>query len=306
MKFRVTVLAFIFLLAGYPMVEALTSEGTLVPASVGEEMTFSPAFRDTTTSGPLHDLPISVQDLISGEKPPNPPDDPCLPPLYKTWGELSLDYMDRDSERCANLKIVIDRSSFRLAIECEKPDGAIDEVYQSEVGLGDLHSPTPAGRFVINHIYCYPDVVFFSAKNERVPALYNGFFAPLLLCETGGRCRRYHELGIHGFQASAHPNRSSINQETTGAVSAGCIRVPDPCRLKQTLISKVGIGDLHKDDRGFYYWLQRPIQVDIVGDYPGEEEYLNLVNVFEKSLTQVQEGMRSLFDLFSRDNHYDD
>jgi len=44
-------------------------------------------------------------------------------------------------------QIVIDRSSFRLTIECEKPDGSLDEVYESEVGLGDLNSPTPAGRF---------------------------------------------------------------------------------------------------------------------------------------------------------------
>jgi len=295
-----------FLLAGYSIVDAFIYEGTLVPASVGEQITFSPAFKSMTNRGPLHDLPISVQDLISGEKLPTPPDDPCLPPLYKTWGEVSLDHMDRDSERCSNLKIVIDRSSFRLTIECEKPDGSLDEVYESEVGLGDLNSPTPAGRFLVNHIYCYPDVVFFSSKNERVPALYNGFFAPLLLCEPGGRCRRYHELGIHGFQPLAHPNPSSIRRETTGAVSAGCIRVPDPCRLKYTLISKVGIGDLHKDDRGFYYWLQHPIRVDIIGEYPGQEEYSNLVNLFEKSLNQVQEGMRSFLDLFSRDGSNDD
>jgi hypothetical protein len=305
MTFRL-ILCFTFLLAGYSIVDAFISEGTLVPASVGEQMTFSPAFKRITTRGPLHDLPISAQDLISGEKLPNPPDDPCLPPLYKSWAEVSLDHRDQDSRRCSNLKIVIDRSSFRLTIECEKPEGAVDEVYESEVGLGDLQSPTPAGRFVINHIYCYPDVVFFSSKSERIPALYNGFFAPLLLCEPGGRCRRYHELGIHGFQPSAHPNPSSIRRETTGAVSAGCIRVPDPCRLKHTLISRVGIGDLHKDDRGFYYWLQHPIQVDIIGEYPGQEEYLNFVNVFEKSLTQVQEGMRSLLDLFSRDGSNDD
>jgi hypothetical protein len=306
MKSRLIILCLMFLLAGYSIVDAFISEGTLVPGSVGEQITFSPGFKHITTRGPLHDLPISGQDLISGEKLPNPPDDPCLPPLYKTWGEVSLAHMDQNSERCSNLKIVIDRSSFRLAIECARPDGTVDEVYESEVGLGDLHSPTPAGRFVINHIYCYPDVVFFSSKNERVPSLYNGFFAPLLLCEPGGRCRRYNDLGIHGFQASAHPNPSSIRRETTGAVSAGCIRVPDPCRLKYTLISKVGIGDLHRDDRGFYYWLQHPIYVDIIGEYPGQEEYLNFVNLFEKSLTQVQEGMKNLFDLFGRDNNNND
>jgi len=285
------------------MASAFVSEGVLVPASVGDHVILSPDFKDIRTRGPLHDLPGSVQDLISGEKLPTPPDDPCLPPLYKHWGEFSLDHKDRDSERCSNLKIVIDRSAFRLTIECERTDGTPDEVYESEVGLGDPNSPTPAGRFLINHIYCYPDVVFFRSKNERIPSLYNGFFAPLLLCETGGRCRRYNELGIHGFQASAHPHASSINRETIGAVSAGCIRIPDPCRLKHTLISKVGVGDLHKDDRGFYYWLQHPVPVEIIGEYPGQEEYSNLVNLFEKSLNQVQEGMRSLLDLFSRDKN---
>ena len=248
--------------------DAFIYEGTLVPATVGEQITFSPAFKGITTRGPLHDLQISVQDLISGEKLPTPPDDPCLPPLYKTWGEVSLDHMDRDSERCSNLKIVIDRSSFRLTIECEKPDGSLDEVYESEVGLGDLNSPTPAGRFLVNHIYCYPDVVFFSSKNERVPAAGNGFFAPLLLCEPGGRCRRYHELGIHGFQPLAHPNPSSIRRETTAAVSAGCIRVPDPCRLKYTLISKVGIGDMHKDDRVFTIGSNIPYELILLVSIP--------------------------------------
>ncbi len=275
-----------------------TTEAVLLSPSVGRKIRSSPGSKDKNTQWP--DLPIADQDLISGEKLPNPPDDPCLPALYKNWQELSQDQMD--SERCSNLRMVIDRSDFKLKIECENGLGSIDEIYESEVGLGDLHSPTPAGQFVINHIYCYPDVVFFSSKNERIPALYNGFFAPLLLCEREGRCRRYHELGIHGFQASAHPNPSNINRETTGAVSAGCIRIPDPCRVKRVLISKVGIGDLHKNDRGFYYWLQRPVDVEIVGDYPGQEEYLNLVNLFEKSLSQVQEGMKGLLDLFGRDD----
>lgn len=295
---------FALFLTGHAMGEAGSSEGILVTAAVGEPIKYSPEFGYITTPGALPDLSISVQDLISGQKLPNPPDDPCLPPLYKDWRELSLDYVDRTSaQKCLGLKIIIDRSTFRLTMECEGADGAIDNVYETEVGLGDINSPTPVGRFVINHIYCYPDVVFFGSKNERIQALYNGFFAPLLLCEREGRCRRYHELGIHGFQASAYPHPSGINPETTGAVSAGCVRLPDPCRLKRTLISRVGIGDLHKDDRGFYYWLNRPVQVQIIGDYPGQEEYLNLVTIFEKSLSQVQEGVRGLLDLFSREGN---
>ncbi len=297
---------FALFLTGLAIGYAGSFQDILVPGVIGEQTKYGPGLTNITTQGPLQDLPISIQDLISGEKLPDPPDDPCLPPLYKDWRELSLDYMDRNpGQKCSGLKIVIDRSTFRLTMECEGSDGSFDEVYETDVGLGDMNSPTPAGRFVINHIYCYPDVVFFSSKNERIPSLYNGFFAPLLLCGREGRCQRYQELGIHGFQASAHPHPSGINPETTGAVSAGCIRVPDPCQLKRTLISRVGIGDLHKDDRGFYYWLNRPVQVQIIGDYPGQEEYLNLVSVFEKSLSQVQEGVRGLIDLFNRDNNDD-
>ncbi len=306
MKRRITIAEFcaLTLFLTTQVGAVVPSEGFLVPADVGEQVRYSPALKNITAPGPLPDLSISVQDLISGQKLPNPPDDPCLPPLYQDWRELSLDYMDKtQGQKCPTLKIIIDRSTFRLTLECEGSDGAIDDVYETEVGLGDINSPTPTGRFVINHIYCYPDVVFFNSKSERVPYLYNGFFAPLLLCEREGRCRRYQELGIHGFQASAYPNPSGINPDTTGAVSAGCIRLPDPCRLKRTLISRVGVGDLHKDDRGFYYWLNRPVQVQIIGDYPGQEEYLNLVTMFEKSLSQVQEGVRGLLDLFSRDGN---
>jgi hypothetical protein len=291
---------FTLIITAHAKGEIAPSEGILVTAAVGEPIKRSPELGYTTSSGPLPDLSTSLQDLISGQKLPNPPDDPCLPRLYKDWRELSLDYTDRiQGQKCQGLKIVIDRSTFRLTMECEGADGTIDDVYETEVGLGDIDSPTPAGQFIINHIYCYPDVVFFGSKNQRVPYLYNGFFAPLLLCEREGRCRRYHELGIHGFQASAYPHPSAINSETTGAVSSGCIRLPDPCQLKRILISRVGIGDLHKDDRGFYYWLNRPVQVQIIGDYPGQD----LVSVFEKSLSQVREGVRGLLDLFSSEGN---
>ena len=298
MKSRITIAGFCLFtlfLTEHVMGETGPTLGILMTAAVGEPMKYSPQLGCITPPGPLPDLSISVEDLISGQKLPNPPDDPCLPPLYKDWRELSLDSMDRiRGPKCSGLKIIIDRSTFRLTMECERADGTVDDVYETEVGLGDINSPTPAGQFVINHIYCYPDVVFFGSKNERVPYLYNGFFAPLLLCEGEGRCRRYHELGIHGFQASAYPHPSGINPDTTGAVSSGCIRLPDPCRLKRTLISRVGIGDLHKDDRGFYYWLNRPVQVQIIGDYPGQD----LVSVFEESLSQVQAGVRGILDLF--------
>ncbi len=97
-----------------------SSEGFLVPAAVGEPIKYSPEFGYITIPGALPDLSISVQDLISGQKLPKPPDDPCLPPLYKDWHELSLDYMDRTSGQSRlGLKIIIDRSTFRLTMESE-------------------------------------------------------------------------------------------------------------------------------------------------------------------------------------------
>jgi hypothetical protein len=293
-------LFFTFFLSGFWISASLASEGVLLPAVVGVKMREHSPSINKPDQASVHDLPALDEDLIAEEKLPGPPDDPCLPPLYKDWREFSLNYLDQHPEaKGSTFRIIIDRSTFRLTAECSRPDGSVDEVYESDVGLGDINSPTPAGQFVINHVYCYPDVMFFGWKNQRVPALYNGFFAPLLLCDEAGRCRRYRELGIHGFEPSARPDPRNIRPETSGAVSGGCIRLPDPCRLKYTLISMVGVGDLKKDDRGFYYWLKRPVEVLIVGEYPGGEEYFNVVSAFEKGLSHVQDGLRSFLDMFS-------
>jgi len=187
-------------------------------------------------------------------------------------------------------------------LEGVRKDGSVEEVYRTHVGLGDVNSPTPDGNFVINHIYCYPDVVFFTVSGDRVPGLYNGFFAPLLLCEDRKHCKRFRDLGIHGFQGSAarRHNVSVASMDTYGAISAGCIRVPDPCRLKSELIRLVGIGPVKTNDRGTYHWLAKPVEVVIAGRYPGTEDQMTLVSIFEQSLEQVHHGLKDLFGIFGR------
>jgi hypothetical protein len=231
------------------------------------------------------------------------PEDPCLPGLYKDWQEMSVDSQEREVRNgLSHCRITIDRSSFQLWLEAIRRDGSVDEIYRTHVGLGDVNSPTPEGNFVINHIYCYPDVVYFDASGKKVPGLYNGFFAPLLLCEDRKHCRRYHDLGIHGFQGSAarRHNVAVASLATYGAISAGCIRVSDPCRLKSELIRLVGIGPVKKDDRGTYHWLARPVEVVITGYYPGTEDQTTLASIFEQSLEQVHGGIKDLLSLFGR------
>jgi hypothetical protein len=183
-----------------------------------------------------------------------------------------------------------------------RKDGSADEIYSTHVGLGDLSSPTPEGDFVINHIYCYPDVLFFDASGERVPGLYNGFFAPLLSCDEHGRCKRFRELGIHGFHgASARAHNVRVSSTSAyGAISAGCVRVPDPCRLKSELIRLSGLGPIKRNDRGAYHWLSRPIDVIITGNYPGTEEPTTLVSIVQQGVEQVHDGLKNFFGIFGR------
>ncbi len=236
------------------------------------------------------------------EAPLCPPDDPCLPRLYKDWREFAED--NRSSQREGGFigaRITIDRANFILTLEGIARDGREDAVYRTHVGLGDFNTPTPAGRFIINHLYCYPDVVFFTVDSQQIPFLYKGFFAPILKCDRTGHCRRYRELGIHGFDASALPNLPKDARVIRyGAVSNGCIRVPDPCRLKKELIRLVGIGALRKNERGCYHWLKRPVEVVIEGDYPGtqDDEPLTLVSIFEQGVSQVQNGLKDLISVF--------
>ena len=236
----------------------------------------------------------------SSDKPPvEPPDDPCLPPLYKDWREFGADARPESVRASfAHVRVVIDRSTFELVVQGIGRDDSTQELYRTPVALGDLNSPTPAGQFLLNHIYCYPDVVFFdSVSAEKVPNLYRGFFAPMLLCDEAGRCERFRDLGIHGFDASAHPRPEGIVPATYGAVSGGCIRVPDPCKLKSELIRAVGVGPIKKNERGCYHWLNKPVEVVVTGYYPGTEP-LTIVSILEAGLHQVQSRLKGIFDVF--------
>ncbi len=245
----------------------------------------------STTSSP--ETPIA---------PPPPavvvaPSDPCLPGLYTNWQEFSQDDTDKQRSEFKWLRIYIDRLNFELVLDGLRKDDSIEEIYRTHVALGDVNSPTPEGRFIINHVYCYPDVVFFGTEPEPIPGLYNGFFAPLQICDEQGRCQRFRELGVHGFQASAIPPGRHISPDTVGAVSAGCIRVPDPCKFKKALIKAAGLNGLKQNDRGAYHWFKRPVEV-IIGDRHPDSDEPNLVSIFERGVTQVQEGLKSLLDVF--------
>lgn len=263
----------------------------------------SPASIGSSSTMPVEQSAHSVQQ--SGAAPESSAtnsadrlDDPCLPPLYKDWQEFSFDNQKNSHSKYAAFRIVIDRSSFQLFLEAIKSDGTVDELYRTHVGLGDVSSPTPEGLFLINHIYCYQDVMFFEQTGDKIPGLYNGFFAPLLSCDEKGRCNRFRDLGIHGFDASARPNARMTAADTYGAISAGCIRLPDPCRFKAEVIKSIGIGPLKKNDRGSYHWLNKPVQVAIVGNYPGVEDQATLVSVFQQGLEQIHEGIKNFFGIF--------
>ncbi len=191
-------------------------------------------------------------------------------------------------------QIIIDREEFKLVLEALRRDGSIEEVYTSRVALGDPKDLTPTGKFLINHVYCYPDVILYDDNEVRLPNVYKGFLAPLLICDEEGNCDRYQDLGIHGFDASAHPNRERIRPDTYGPVSHGCIRVPDPCGFKTALIRMAGVGPVKKNDRGCYHWLQKPVPVWIV------DRDSSVAALIKEGFLQVGRGIKSLLKVFTQ------
>jgi L,D-transpeptidase catalytic domain len=258
----------------------------------------SPAVPSTNSSD-SPDAPAPTSPVEAPAKPPEPPDDPCLPHLYKDWREVSLDNEQNGSHHeFAEFRIHIDRSNFELTFEGIHRDGSVKEIYRTHVGLGDIASPTPEGKFLINHVYCYPDVVYFDPSGRPFLDVYEGFFAPLLLCDEQGRCERHRDLGLHGYHHQGSSDPQVIQSSTYGAISAGCIRLPDPCGFKACLIRSVGIGPLKRNDRGSYHWLNKPVEVDIDADYPGGDEQLTLLSLIREGAAQVQDGLKSVLDIF--------
>jgi hypothetical protein len=250
-------------------------------------------------------VPYSIESQNAPEQPePGPvppalvaPNDSCLPQLYTNWQEFAQESRESRGFDFKTIRILIDRKRFELLVEGTTNNDRVYEIYRTFIALVDVHSPTPDGSFLINHVYCYPDVVFFDATGQPIPGLYNGFFAPLLVCDSQGKCRRHRELGIHGFQAAAIPPGRHISPATFGAVSAGCIRVPDPCSLKKAVIMAAGVGPLKQNDRGSYHWLKKPVEV-VIGDSSSVFEESDLASIIQGGLTQVQEGLKNLFDVF--------
>jgi hypothetical protein len=227
------------------------------------------------------------------------PEDPCLPPLYRNWQELSREKTEsQEIRRFARVRIVIDRSNFQLTVEGIGSDGSAEQVYRTHVALGGPDSPTPEGSFIVNHVYCYPDVAYFGPDKDQIVNLYKGFFAPLLLCDDARHCNRFRDLGMHGYDASAYPGFHQTSQRSYGPLSGGCIRIPDPCAVKTLLISLVGVGPVKKNDRGSYHWLKTPVEVVIGGEYPWMEGEVTLLSILHQGLRQVKEGIRGMLEIF--------
>jgi hypothetical protein len=269
--------------------------------SMRQDRQLSPPQSDKPESSEIKPVP-ATKTSVSPSLPPDipllgPPNDPCLPSLYRDWQELSAEEQGSRGKEFVAFRIIINRTSFLLSFEGLRRDKSVQQIYSTYVGLGDLNTPTPEGRFIINHIYCYPDVLYFDPSSQKVPGLYNGFFAPILMCDQRGHCSRYRELGIHGYNKHGASGRAARAQ-TYGAISAGCIRVPDPCRLKTELVRFVGIGPIRQNERGSYHWLNKPIEVAIADKYPEPEEDMTLASILQQSLDQVQGGIRDILNLF--------
>lgn len=247
----------------------------------------------------LAPLFFEAGDLVADPRPAFVPSDPCLPHLYKNWHEFSVDVrQDASDQDFVGFRIVLDRATFTMKFQGLHRGGAAETIYEGACGIGEVNSPTPEGRFIINHVYLYPDVAYFGSSGEPHRGLYSGFFAPVLACDDSGLCQRFQELGIHGFNPSAYPDPTAIRHETRGAVSGGCVRVPDPCSFKTALIRAVGIGPPKKNDRGVYHWLNRPVELIITGDYPGTDDFGSVVSVVEQGLLQVRDGLKNIFGSF--------
>jgi hypothetical protein len=306
--------------SGIPLVSAMHVEAP-PPASqnqdVGQSMPVpnplppsAPTPNPTPESPPPASVPVpntnpsespdaSPGAVDSSAKPLEPPDDPCLPHLYKDWRELSLDNEENGSHHeFSEFRIHIDRSNFELTFAGIHRDGSVEEIYRTHVGLGDIASPTPEGRFLINHVYCYPDVVYFDPSGKPFMDVYEGFFAPLLLCDEEGRCERHRDLGLHGYHHQRSPDPQVTQTSTYGAISAGCIRLPDPCGFKASLIRSVGIGPMKRNDRGSYHWLNKPVEVVIDGEYPGGDDQPTLLSLIRDGAAQVQDGLKNVLNMF--------
>ena len=224
-----------------------------------------------------------------------PPEDPCLPPRFLNWREkwFTESSVSRDS-RFTEARIIIDRAACRLILQGIRPDTSVQDIYSTPVAMGDFETPTPVGLFFINHVYCYSDVLFFDVNQKPIRNLYNGFFAPLLACDEGGNCRRFRDLGIHGFDAQVFPNPQLVNPETEGFASHGCIRLPNPCAFKAALIDAVGVGRLRRNERGSYHWLSKPVEVWIVDDET------TLLSLMEDGLFHVGRGLKGILNWIVR------
>ena len=247
----------------------------------------APASTEETPTPPsMEETQSPATDSVESQWPPP---DHCLPPLYRNW--LEFCEQERSALKLAHYSgaaIVIDLSVFRLELCGTLPNGTAEVIYECPIGAGSFATPTPTGQYVINHVYCYPDVLFFAEGNRKISGLYNGFFAPLLRCDENGACSRYREMGIHGFDSTVFPDRSMIQVGTQGAVSSGCIRLPNPCRFKSLLIALARVGPPKKNERGSFHWLRSPVDVFIIDNSP------TILSLFEDGFDAITGALANI------------
>ena len=105
---------------------------------------------------------------------------------------------------------------------------------------------------------------------------------------------------MHGYHHPMTSDPQVTPANAYGAISAGCIRLPDPCKFKACLIRLVGIGPMKRNERGSYHWLNKPVEVIIDGDYPGGDEQLTLLSLLRDGAEQVQGKLKSVLDMIYR------
>lgn len=245
----------------------------------------------TTAVNPAKDAPPDTMPSSELETH-SPPYDPCLPSVYRDWREPAREDSETPpKEEYSEFRILIHRGLFRLTLEGLRPDGQYTELYSSDVGVGAPRTPTPLGAFIINHVYCYPDVALFHPEHGPIRRIYRDFFAPILACDEAGRCERFRDMGIHGFDATAFPLPGAITPGAEGFVSGGCVRLPDPCAFKKALTRAVRLGPLKKNERGSYHWLAHPIEVIIYDDK------VTILSLLEEGIGLVTQGVGNALGL---------
>jgi hypothetical protein len=90
---------------------------------------------------------------------------------------------------------------------------------------------------------------------------------------------------LHGLNPTLLPEGNIYQSQHYGPVSAGCVRLADPCGFKREFIRHAGIGPVRSNERGHYHWLSRPVSVEVV-DEIGWSVFSSIISTFGSILGQ--------------------